>query len=182
MVTVSTGLQQTLGAFIGATAAFIGTADAVDALLWLLYVSLAVTAAIVLLLAARMIVLRRATELALRRARGASLLQIGLAAGRGAAIGCVPAAVIAGVVAVLLVPGQTPPGGWWPGLAVLVVAVGAPAVLGAWQQRLPRSGRGRAAGGYSRPGQTGLSQPSLGYGALGYGRRGRRRFRGGSGW
>ena len=179
VVTVSTGLQQTLGAFIGAAAAFIGTAAAVDALLWLLYVSLAVTAAIVLLLAARMIVLRRATELALRRARGASLLQTGLAAGRGAAIGCVPAAVIAGAVAVLLVPGQAPPGGWWPGLAVLVVAVGAPAVLGAWQQRLPRSGRGRAAGGYSRPGQTGLSQPSLGYGALGYGRRGRRRFRGG---
>ena len=93
--------------------------------------SLAVTAAIVLLLAARMIVLRRATELALRRARGASLLQIGLAAGRGAAVGCVPAAVIAGAVAVLLVPGQAPPGGWWPGLAVLVVAVGAPAVLAA---------------------------------------------------
>jgi len=45
------------------------------------------------------------------------------------------------------------------------------------QQRLPRSGRGRAAGGCSRPGQTGLNQPSLGYGALGYGRRGRRRFR-----
>jgi putative ABC transport system permease protein len=178
VATVSTGLQQTLGVFIASAATFIGIAAAVNALLWLLYVSLAVTAAIVLLLAARMIVLRRATELALRRARGASLLQTGLAAGRGAAISCVPAAVIGGAVAVLLVPGQTPPGGWWPGLAVLVVAIGAPAVLGAWQQRLPRSGRGRAAGGYSRPGQRGLSQPSLGYGALGYGRRGRRRFRG----
>jgi putative ABC transport system permease protein len=178
-VTVSTGLQQTLGGFAGTIVAFIGTAAAVDALLWLLYVSLAVTAAVVLLLAARMIVLRRATELALRRARGASLLQAGLAAGRGAAISCVPAAVIAGAVAVLLVPGPTPPGGWWPGLAVLAVAIGGPAVLGAWQQRLPRSGRGRAAGGYSRPGQTGASQPSLGYGALGYGRRSRRRLRGG---
>ena len=178
-LTASTGLQQTLGTFIDTAAAFIHTAAAVDAVLWLLYVSLSVTAAIVLLLAARMIVLRRATELALRRARGASLLQTGLAAGRGAAIGCVPAAVIAGAVAVLLVPGPAPPGGWWPGLAVLVVAVGAPAVLGAWQQRLPRSGKGRAAGGYSRAGQTGLSQPSLGYGALGYGRRGRRRLGGG---
>ncbi len=178
-LTVSTGLQQTLGTLISTAATFVGTAAAVDVLLWLLYVSLAVTAAIVLLLAARMIVLRRATELTLRRARGASLLQIGLAAGRGAAIGCVPAAVIAGAVAVLLVPGPAPPGGWWPGLAVLVVAVGAPAILGVWEQRLPRSGKGRAAGGYSRPGQTGLSQPRLGYGALGYGRRGRRRFRGG---
>jgi putative ABC transport system permease protein len=178
-LTASTGLQQTLGAFIDTAAAFIHTAAAVDAVLWLLYVSLAVTAAIVLLLAARMIVLRRAPELALHRARGASLLQTGLAAGRGAAIGCVPAAVIGGTVAVLLIPGPVPPAGWWPGLAVLVVAVGAPAVLGAWQQRLPRSGKGRAAGGYSRAGQTGLSQPSLGYGALGYGRRGRRRLGGG---
>jgi putative ABC transport system permease protein len=179
-VTVGTGLQQTLGEFISTLAAFNATANAVDALLWLLYVSLAVTAAVVLLLAARMIVQRRATELALRRARGATLLQTGLAAGRGAAVGCVPAAIIGGAVAILLVPGHTPPGGWWPGLAVLAVAIGAPAVLGAWQQRLPRSGRGRSAGGYSRPGQRGPSQPSLGYGALGYGRRGRRRFRGGA--
>jgi putative ABC transport system permease protein len=169
-VTVTTGLQQPL-------VAFIDTAAAVDVLLWLLYASLVVIAAIVLLLAARMIVLRRGTELALCRARGASLFRIGLAAGRGAVVSCVPAAVIAGAVAVLLVPGQAAPGGWWPGLAGLVIAVGAPAVLAAWQQRLPRSGRGRAAGGYSRPGQAGLSQPSLGYGALGYGRRGRRRFR-----
>jgi putative ABC transport system permease protein len=168
--TVSTGLQQVLDVFFD-------TASAVDVLLWLLYVSLAVTAAIVLLLAARMIVVRRGTELAVRRARGASLFQIGLTVGRGALVSCVPAAVIAGATAVLLFPGQAAPGGWRPGLAVLVIAVGAPAVLAAWQQRLPRSGRGRAAGGYSRPGQTGVNQPSLGYGALGYGRRGRRRLR-----
>ena len=180
VVTVSTGLQQTLGTLQQTLGAFIDDAAAVDVLLWLLYVSLALIAAIVLLLAARMIVLRRATELALRRARGASLLQIGLAAGRGAAIGCVPAAVAAGAVALLCVPGQEPTGGWWPGLAVLVVAIGGPAVLAAWQQRLPRSGRSTTAGGYSRPGQTGLSQPSLRYGALGYSRRSRRRLRGGA--
>jgi putative ABC transport system permease protein len=171
-VMVSTGVQQVLASFIQA-------AESVDVLLWLLYVSLGLTAAIVLLLTARMIVLRRAAELGLRRARGASLVQIGLAAGRGAAIGCGPAAVLAGAAAVLLVPTPAPPGGWWPALVVLVFAVCAPAVLGAWQQRLPRSGRGRAAGGYSRPGQTGSNQPSLSYGALGYGRRSRRRFRGG---
>jgi putative ABC transport system permease protein len=172
VVTVSSGLQQVLDSFVY-------NAVAVDALLWLLYVSLAVIAVVVLLLAARMMVLRRATELAVRRARGATLLQIGLATGRGAVIGCVPAAVAAGALAVLLVPGQAPPGGWWPALAVLAVAAGAPAVLGAWQQRTLRTGRGKAAGGYTRPGQIGPSQPSLGYGALGYDRRGRRRFRGG---
>jgi putative ABC transport system permease protein len=172
VVTVSSGLQQALDSFVY-------NAAAVDALLWLLYVSLAVIAAIVLLLAARMIALRRAAELAMRRARGATLLQIGLSAGRGAAIGCIPAAVVAGALAVLLVPGQAPPGGWWPALAVLVVAVGSPAVLGAWQQRTSRTNRGRAAGGYTRPGQTGPSQPRLGYGALGYNKRSRHRFRGG---
>jgi putative ABC transport system permease protein len=171
-VTVSTGMQQVLDSFVG-------NAAAADVLLWLLYVSLAVIAAIALLLAARMIVLRRANELTLRRARGASLRQIGLAAARGAAIGSVPAAVLAGGLAVLLVPGQAPPGGWWPGIAVLVIAIGAPAFLGAWEQRTPRTGRHKGAGGYARPGNTGVSQPSLGYGGLGYGRRGRRRFRGG---
>jgi putative ABC transport system permease protein len=93
-------------------------------------------------------------------------------------MGCVPAAVLAGALAILLVPAQAP-GGWWPGLAVLVIAIGAPAVLGSWQQRTARTRRGRAAGGYTRPGQTGSSQPSLGYGALGYGKRGRRRLGGG---
>ncbi len=172
-VTVSSGLQQVLDSFVY-------NAAAVDALLWLLYVSLAVIAAIVLLLAARMMVLRRATELALRRARGATLRQISLAAGRGAAIGCVPAGVLAGALAVLLVPGQAPPGGWWPAISVLVIAIGGPAVLAAWQQRTVRTRRGRAAEGYHRPGQAGASQPSLGYGGLGYARRGRRRLRGGT--
>jgi putative ABC transport system permease protein len=172
VVSVSTGVQQVLDSFIYSS-------DAVDVLLWLLYVSLAVIAAIALLLAARMIVLRRAAELTLRRARGATLRQIGLAAVRGSAIGCVPAGVLAGAVALLLVQVATPPGGWWPGLAVLVFAVGAPAVLAAWQQRLPRSGSARAAVGYARPGQTGRSQPSLGYGALGYSRRNWHRFGGG---
>jgi putative ABC transport system permease protein len=165
---VSTSLQQVLGTFLD-------TAASVDVLLWLLYVSLAVTAAVVLLLAARMTVMRRLPEFALRRARGASLLQTGLAAARGTLISCLPAAVLAGAAAVLLVPGQAPPGGWWPGLAVLAVAIAAPAAIAVWQQRLPRSVRGRASGGYSRPGQ-----PSLGYGALDYGRRGRRRFRAGA--
>jgi putative ABC transport system permease protein len=175
-VTVSSGLLQVVDSFVY-------NAAAVDALLWLLYVSLAVIAAIVLLLAARMMVLRRASELALRRARGATLWQIGLAAGRGAAMGCVPAAVLAGALAVLLVPGPAPPGGWWPGIAVLVIAIGTPAVLGVWQQRTARTRRGRAAGGYTRPGQIGPSQPSLGYGGLGYSRRtGRRRFGGGVRW
>jgi putative ABC transport system permease protein len=133
---VSSGLSQTLSAFVAA-------ANSVDVLLWLLYVSLAVAGLVVLLLAARMIALRRAAEFALRRARGASLPQIALTAGLGAAVASLPAAVLGAVIAILAVPGQTPPGSWWPWVAALAVALGAPAVVAAWQHRLPRR-RGRA--------------------------------------
>ncbi len=121
-----------------ALTAFLGTAAAVDVLLWLLYVSLAVTAVVVLLLAARMVALRRSGELTLRRARGASVAQVAATTAFGAALPCAPAAVAGAVLAVLIVPGQEPAGGWWLPALTLAVAVGAPAALAAWQQRLPR--------------------------------------------
>jgi putative ABC transport system permease protein len=133
----STGLQQTTGAFIA-------TADSVDTVLWLLYVSLMLAGLVALLLAARMVVLRRSAELAIRRARGASLWQLAAATAGGAALACVPAAVIAVGLAVLVVPGSrlgpgAPPAvTWWPPAAVLLVAVGAPAVIAVWLHRLPR--------------------------------------------
>jgi putative ABC transport system permease protein len=90
-----------------------------------------------------MVALRQSAELALIRARGASLWQVSLAAGRPAAIACVPAAVIAVALAVLAVPGAGSAyagsaGGWWPQAAIAVVAIGGPALLAAWQHRLPR--------------------------------------------
>ena len=63
-------------------AAYFATAQSVDALLWLLWVSLTVTGVVVLLLAARMVAMRRSAEFAVVRARGASLWQAG--AGRRA--------------------------------------------------------------------------------------------------
>jgi putative ABC transport system permease protein len=130
-LTVTNGLLQPLSAFIA-------TAQAVDTLLWLLYVSLAVAGAVTLLLAARMVVMRRSGELAMRRARGASLTQIAAAVARGSAIACVPAAALGVALGVLLVPGPAPAGGWWvPGGAV-VVAICAPAGVAIWQLRLPR--------------------------------------------
>jgi putative ABC transport system permease protein len=128
---VSTGILPTIGEFLAA-------ADAVDTLLWLLYVSLAITGLVVLVLAARMIVMRRSTEFAMRRARGASVTQIALAAARGAAVAAIPAAVVGVALATLLVRGPTAAGGWWPPVAVLLVAVGAPAAIAGWQHRLPR--------------------------------------------
>lgn len=118
--------------------AFIDTSQAVDTLLWLLYVSLAVAGLVTIVLAARMVVLRRSAELTMRRARGASLRQIAATVTRGAAIACVPAAVAAVVLAVLLVPGPAPAGGWWPPAAAAAIALFTPAVVAVWQQRLPR--------------------------------------------
>lgn len=118
--------------------AFISTGQAVDTLLWLLYVSLAVAGIGTLLLAARMVAMRRSVELTMRRARGASLTQIAGVVARGAAIACVPAAIGGAALAVLLVPGAVPPGGWWPPAAALLVAICAPALVGVWHQRLPR--------------------------------------------
>jgi putative ABC transport system permease protein len=133
-LTVTAGPEQPLASFIAA-------AQAVDALLWLVYVSLAVAGIVVLLFAARMVAMRRATEFTIRRSRGAALTQIALTAARGVAIACVPAAIIAAVLAVVLVPGATPGGGWWPGICTLALAVGGPAVIAVRQQRTPRRTR-----------------------------------------
>jgi putative ABC transport system permease protein len=125
---------------------FIATAQSVDMLLWLLYVSLTITGLAVLLLAGRMVAMRRRAELAVIRARGASLRQIALGTAAGAALVCLPAAALGVVLAVLAVPGAGSvqgagaAGGWWPPIAVLVVAVCGPALIAAWQHRLPKRG------------------------------------------
>ena len=123
---------------------FIATAQSVDTLLWLLYVSLTVVGLAVLLLAARMVVMRRSAEITVIRARGGSLWQIAAGTGRDAALLCVPAAVIAAVLAILVVPvaGSAQGAGsavsWWPPIAVVAAAVLGPALIAAWQHRLPR--------------------------------------------
>jgi putative ABC transport system permease protein len=135
-MSASTDLLTTIGAYLA-------TAQSVDALLWLLYVSLAVTGLAVLLLAARMVAMRRSAELAVIRARGASLWQVALATGGAAAVVCVPSAVIAVALAIVAVPGAGSAdvgsaGGWWPPAAVLAVAICGPALIASWQHRLPR--------------------------------------------
>ncbi|HEY6492076.1 MAG TPA: FtsX-like permease family protein, partial [Trebonia sp.] len=130
-----------------ALASFISAAQSADVLLWLLYVSLTVAGLVVLLLAGRMVVLRRSAELALIRARGASLWRLAGVTGGEAALVCVPAAVVAVALAVLAVPsagGLQPAGAtgaWWPVVAVLIIAVGGPALMAVWRNRIPRRRR-----------------------------------------
>ena len=132
-LSVTLGLVQPLAAFVQAS-------NDVNVLLWMVYAGLAVAGAVTLLLAARMIAARRSAELAMRRARGASLWQLFSLGTRGAAVACVPAAALAWAIAVLLVPDATPagPAAWWPGIATLAFAATAPGVVAAWQHRLPR--------------------------------------------
>jgi len=133
VLSVSDGLAQPLAAFVEA-------ANEVNVLLWIVYAGLAVAGIVTLLLAARMIADRRSVELTLRRARGAALWQLFLVGAGGAALVCVPAAVLAWAAAVLLVPGSAPagPAAWWPGIATLAFIVLAPGAAAAWQHRLPR--------------------------------------------
>jgi putative ABC transport system permease protein len=93
-----------------------------------------------------MVAMRRSVELAVIRARGASLRQIAFGTAAGAALVCVPAAVIGVALAILAVPGAGSvqgaggAGGWWLPIAVLVVAVCGLALIAAWQHRLPKRG------------------------------------------
>jgi len=116
-----------------------------QALLRILYVSLAVAGAVVLLLAARTVAARRSAELAVLRARGAALWQLFARGALGAAVACVPAGALAWAAAVLLfgVPGATSPAAWWPGLLTVAIAVTGPGAAAAWQHRLPRRRRPR---------------------------------------
>jgi putative ABC transport system permease protein len=131
-------------ALVHPLASFIASAQSADVVLWLLYVSLTVAGLVAALLAGRMVVLRRSGELAVVRARGASLWRLAGTVAGEAAVACVPAAVAAVALAVLAVPaagGLEPPGSagaWWPVAAVPLVAVCGPAVMAAWRNRPPR--------------------------------------------
>lgn len=141
---------------LSALSSFISAAQSVDVLLWLLYVSLITAGLVVLLLTARMLVLRRSPELALIRARGAALWRLAGAVGVEAAVVCVPAAVAGVALAVPAVPAAGPlqpagaAGAWWPLVSVLVFAVGGPALMVAWRYRLHSASWSRASRGRRR--------------------------------
>jgi len=121
-------------------AAFVQASNDVNILLWIVYAGLGVAGVVTLLLATRMIAARRSVELTVRRSRGASLWQLFSLGTRGAALACVPAAALAWVIAVRLVPNATPDGpvAWWPGIATVAFAALGPGAVAAWQHRLPR--------------------------------------------
>ena len=122
---------------------FVTADNAVAPVLALLYVSLAVMGAVVVLLGARLVAQRRAAEFTLMRARGASLRQLAWLVLRPSAVIAAVAGMAAVALALSLTPGQTNRLGWWlVGLTIAVTLVG-PVLISVLPQRVAAPATGR---------------------------------------
>jgi putative ABC transport system permease protein len=129
---------------------FITGESAAAPVLQLLYVSLAVMGAVVVLLGARLVAQRRAAEFTLMRARGAALRQLAWLVLRVNVVIAAIAGAAAAVLAIALTPGDEDPVAWWlAGVTIAVTLVG-PVLISVVPQRVaaPVTGRTiRRAGG-----------------------------------
>ena len=132
---------------------FISGQNAVAPALELLYVSLTVIGAVVVLLGARLVAQRRAAEFTLMRARGAALYQLTWLVLRASVVIAAAAGAVAAVLAIGLTPGDGDAVGWWlAGLTIAVTLVG-PVLISVVPQRVAAPATGRAGGGGAAPGQ-----------------------------
>jgi putative ABC transport system permease protein len=138
VVSLSNGLTVLLPSFVA-------TDDAVQRALSLLFVSLAVIGAVVVLLGARLVTLHRGREYAMMRARGAALRQIALVALRGGALAVLPAAVAGVAAAIAVTPGPASVLSWWLAGLITAAALAAPPVLAGWWHRTRRAAAGAPA-------------------------------------
>lgn len=130
----------------GILGSFIAEDRAVAPLLGLMYVGLAVTGAVVVLLSAWLVAERRYAEFALIRARGAGLWDIAWRTLRASGAVAVVAAVAAAAVAVRLTPAQGSQLGWWLAGLTAAVTLAGPVLISVARHRAP----GRATGGHAR--------------------------------
>ncbi len=121
-IALSSGTSQLL-------ASFEAEAAGVDSVLDLLSVSLAVLAAVVVLLAGWLLAERRRQELAVLRARGASRRQLALAVSVGTAVTALPGAVAGAAIAVALTPSSPVALSWWLAGLVLLAALAGPVAV-----------------------------------------------------
>ncbi len=122
---------------------FITADNAVAPVLALLYVSLAVLGAVVVLLGARLVAQRRAAEFTLMRARGASLRQLAWLVLRPSAVIAVVAGAAAAALAISLTPGQGNRLGWWLAGVTIVVTLVGPVLISVLPQRVAAPATGR---------------------------------------
>jgi putative ABC transport system permease protein len=122
--------------------AFLDTQAAVQTVLLLLFVSLIVVGAAVILLAAGMIAIRRAGELGLLRSRGASVRQVAALMLRGTAIPAVLAALAgAGLAVAVAGPADvSSPLGLLLAAITVATALAGPPLIAVWQHRRPGAG------------------------------------------
>lgn len=166
-IVVSSALGPILGAFLG-------TGAQVNSVLSLLFASLAATGVVVILLAAWMLAQRRSDEFTVLRARGGTVRQLAVRTLRGTVAVCLPAALAAAALGILVTPGEPAPASWWlAGLAVVTAIIGPPLAV-AWQHRVVRP---EHPGHAARSGRPARSQPARGQltrSQLALGRGGRR--------
>jgi putative ABC transport system permease protein len=122
VVTLSSGTPSLLASFESAAAA---AGDVLD----LLAVSLAVLAAVVMVLAGWLLAERRRQDFAVLRARGASRRQLGLAVLAATAVTTVPGAVAGAAVAAALTPSAPAPLSWELAGLVVVTALAGPVAV-----------------------------------------------------
>jgi putative ABC transport system permease protein len=122
---------------------FVSADNAVAPLLGLLYVSLAVMGAVVVLLGAGLVAQRRAGEFTLMRARGAALHQLAWLVLRASAVIAVVAGAAAVALAILVAPGGGNQLSWWlAGVTIAVTLVG-PVLISVIPQRVATPATGR---------------------------------------
>jgi putative ABC transport system permease protein len=131
----------------GILAPFIAADRAVAPLLGLLYVSLAITGAVVVLLGAWLVAEHRHAEFALMRARGAALRQVGWLALRGSAVVAVVVVVAAAALAIWLTPGNTSQVSLWLAAITVGVTLAGPVLITMAWHRVPGPATGARAGG-----------------------------------
>jgi putative ABC transport system permease protein len=137
---------------------YIAAQSAADPVLELLYVSLAVLGAVVVLLGARLVAQRRAAEFTLMRARGAALYQLGWLVLRSSLVIAAVAGAAAAGLAISLTPGDGDRVAWWLAGLTIVVTLAGPVLISVVPQRVaaPVTGRTRRRAGGRRSGALAL--------------------------
>ena len=136
-VTISSQIPSILSPFISGE-------NAVAPALELLYVSLTVIGAVVVLLGARLVAQRRAAEFTLMRARGAALYQLAWLVLRASVVIAAAAGAVAAVLAIGLTPGDSDAVGWWLAGLTIAVTLAGPVLISVVPQRVAAPATGRA--------------------------------------
>ena len=124
---------------------FVTADNAVAPVLGLLYVSLAVMGAVVVLLGARLVAQRRAAEFTLMRARGAALHQLGWLVLRASVVIAVAAGALGALLAISLTPGGGNRVSWWLAGVTIAVTLAGPVLMSVAPQRAVAPATGRPA-------------------------------------